>query len=442
MIPFYRLLEVSLYSLLNFLPFLILALYPFRKQLRFSIPITSGFIVLISLIQIAIGLLASFSPLDSGVLSLLSTGLYVTFYFAVVKSRFDKLLFTILVLSNVSNLVVVSAKFLEGIFFGSLALEPYRWSLCVCLILMHLVVTLPLYFYINRQYAKVIHIQSSSWSYLWVIPAIFYLVWYYHLYLTGKSSLQVALDVQSTLFLLFFNLGAFFVYHTVVQLLLEQEKAQMLTQQNHLLTMHQMQYDNLQNRINEARQAKHDVRHHTHLIREYLRSGKLQELEAYLNNYEESLPDFQSLIYCQHYATNTLLGYYAQQAQSSGIDIDIFVQLPETIKLPETTLSVVLGNLLENAVEACRQITEGEKKITVRGKVNMGAVFFEITNTFHGTLRRSKSGKILSTKSNSRGMGLESVSQIVQAYGGMLEVNVKNETFCASVLLQEQPDQK
>ena len=122
--------------------------------------------------------------------------------------------------------------------------------------------------------------------------------------------------------------------------------------------------------------------------------------------------------------------------------MDIFVQLPELLNLPETTLSVVLGNLLENAMDACGSITSGEKKITVRGKAESGSVFFEITNTFQGELRRNKSGKFLSTKATGHGVGLESVIQLANDTGGMVELDAQNGLFRASVLILEHSDFK
>ena len=439
MLPYYRLLEVALYSVLIFLPYLFLAMYPFRKQLRFSGRVTNVLVLLITMLQIALGLAVSFSSIDVGHLQLLTTGIYIVFYFTAVKDHWGKLLFTLLALSNVGNLVSVTAKCLEGLVFGSLALEPYRWSLCLCMILMHLIVTVPLYFYIRNLYTRIVQTQLFAWNYLWGVPTIFYVIWFYHLYLIGQNSLQAAQNVHSTLFLLLINVGAFLVYHMAVLLLLEKENVLMLNQQNHLLTMQKLQYDNLQSRIDEARKAKHDVRHHTYLIREYLRSGKLQELDAYLEDYCGSLPDTQSLLHCRHNAVNALLSYFAQQAKSSNINIDIFVQLPETLNLPDTTLSVVLGNLLENALDACRQVKTGEKKIIIRGKAEMGSVFFDITNTFEGNLRRNKEGKILSTKANNRGLGLDSVRHLVEANGGVLGVEANQGIFRVSVLLTEQP---
>ena len=119
---FFRIIEIIVYSLLNFLPFLILALYPFRHNLRFSKIITGMLIVLLTIIQILIGMWVSFVPgPTTATASVISTILYIAFYFMAVKNLFGKTLFTLLMISNLANLTVVSAKCLEGFFFPVLA---------------------------------------------------------------------------------------------------------------------------------------------------------------------------------------------------------------------------------------------------------------------------------------------------------------------------------
>ena len=438
MIPFYRLLEVTVHSLLIFLPLLFLAIWPFRRHLRFSFWTSNILVQLVCILQITMSMLVVFSHFSANFIFLIRTLIYAVFYFTLVKTHPGKLAFTLLALSNIGNLVSVCAKYLESLLFSSLAHESCRWSLCLCVFLMQLVGVGPLYFYITTQYARVIRGTYTVWRYLWGVPTTFFVVWFHYLYLSSQAGQEAFPSIQSTLFLVIINLGAFLIYHTEVLLIKERENAQELAQQNYLLTMQQLQYDNLQQRINEARQARHDIRHHTFLIREYLQSGKLQELETYLEQYTSTLPDSLSIVYCKHHATNALLGFFSRQARDSGIEMDVYLQLPEQIQIPETTLCVVLGNLLENALEACRQVTDDKKKITVRGKSNMGFVFFMITNTFDGDVRKSKSGKLLSTKSRSRGLGLDSVNQLVEANGGIWEVEVEPKTFRVSVMLTEQ----
>ena len=93
--PLYRLVEVGIYSLLNFLPLMVLALYPFRHRLRFSKTATVGLVVALSLVQIFLGWQAAFFSTNAGLLSAVSTLLYAAFYFFAVKVKVGKTGFTL-----------------------------------------------------------------------------------------------------------------------------------------------------------------------------------------------------------------------------------------------------------------------------------------------------------------------------------------------------------
>ena len=120
--PLYRMLEVCVYSLTNFLPFLAMALYPFRRRLRFSPAVAAALVAVLTLLQMGLGLCAAFfTPGRGSLLSAVSTGLYAVFYFLAVRAYPGKTLFTLLMISNLANLVVIAAKCLEGQLFPALA---------------------------------------------------------------------------------------------------------------------------------------------------------------------------------------------------------------------------------------------------------------------------------------------------------------------------------
>lgn len=433
--PFYRYLEVALYALLNFLPYLILALYPFRKQLRFSKPVIISLIFIISILQILTGICAAFE-INNAMLSILSTALYAIFYFTATKVYFGKSLFTLLILSNMANLVMVFAKCLEGILFGSMAYESYRWTNSFCMLIGHLLFTTPVAVYFYKSYSVSINKPHNNvWRYLWLVPATFYLAWYWHLYGQGRSSLEVALEPVNTLFLLLIDIGSFVIYHMILRLIHELNKNMELEMKNHQLAMQTLQYENLRTKIAEARRAKHDIRHHITLMREYLHNGNLDELERYLDQYQKSLPSDSGLIFSNNYTLNTLLLYFAQEAKNYGIDYDVRIDLQENLWIPENDLSVLLGNLLENAIHACAEQSNGERKIIIRAKETENTIFLTIDNTFDGELKQSKDGSYLSTKLNGNGLGLMSVRSITEQYHGTFEIETQENLFCVSVAL-------
>ena len=189
--PVYRFIEIIVYSLLNFLPFLALALYPFRHSLRFSRGVTGILIGLLSVIQVMLGAWVSFVPGNhAAIASALSTALYAAFYFLAVKKHFGKTLFTLLMISNLANFAVISAKCLEGILFPALAVQSYRWSFSLMLFAVEIILSVPIFLYMKSVFTPAVEKEPSGfeWRYLWLIPATFYIVWHWSISSTRQYS--------------------------------------------------------------------------------------------------------------------------------------------------------------------------------------------------------------------------------------------------------------
>lgn len=437
--PLYRIAEMCVYSLLNFLPFMALALYPFRSRLRFSFKVTVCLIVLMSLIQIGLGLWAAFfSGGKAAFASAVSTAVYVVFYFIAVKVNFGKALFTLLMISNTANFVVAAAKCIEGIFFPDLAVQSYRWSFSLIMLFVLAVVWIPLFIYTKKVYTPAVEKEPTGieWRYLWLIPATFYLIWYYMLYNNnGKSSLETALDAGNAVFLFVINVGACLVYYVIAKLINEQEKNIRLGENNHRLAMQNLQYENLQEKIADARRAKHDVRHHISLMQEYVRNKEYDKLEKYLNSYQQSLPDDTLISFCENKAVNAVMLYFAQAAKNADIDYDVKAVIPDDIAIDETDLSVLFGNLIENAIDACKAESGDNKKIVIRALTDDYTLCLGIDNTFTGAVRKDFNGVLFSSKHVGFGIGVESVKSIAEKYGGTYRAEVKDGMFMSSVLL-------
>lgn len=437
--PLYRIAEMCVYSLLNFLPFMALALYPFRSRLRFSFKVTVCLIVLMSLIQIGLGLWAAFfSGGKAAFASAVSTAVYVVFYFIAVKVNFGKALFTLLMISNTANFVVAAAKCIEGIFFPDLAVQSYRWSFSLIMLFVLAVVWIPLFIYTKKVYTPAVEKEPTGieWRYLWLIPATFYLIWYYMLYNNnGKSSLETALDAGNAVFLFVINAGACLVYYVIAKLINEQEKNIRLGENNHRLAMQNLQYENLQEKIADARRAKHDVRHHISLMQEYVRNKEYDKLEKYLNSYQQSLPDDTLISFCENKAVNAVMLYFAQAAKNADIDYDVKAVIPDDIAIDETDLSVLFGNLIENAIDACKAESGDNKKIVIRALTDDYTLCLGIDNTFTGAVRKDFNGVLFSSKHVGFGIGVESVKSIAEKYGGTYRAEVKDGMFMSSVLL-------
>lgn len=436
--PFYRIVEVVVYSLLNFVPYIILALFPFQRKLRFSRPVTTLLVVGVTIAQIGLGIWAGlFTPKNAGLLSALSTLTYFVFYFTAVKAHIGKTVFTLLMLSNISNFIVIASKCIEGIIWPDMALQSYRWTFSAVMFCVELVALIPLFFYIRKTYTAVFDLDTAkpTWRFLWLIPATFYVVWYYHLYNNEMSSLEVALEPANAIFMLVINLGALLIYNTVVNHIRVIHHNVELSEQNHQLLMKEVQYNNLQERITEARQAKHDIRHHISMMRDMLGKGEYAKLGSYLDSYQKTVPD-DSFSYCENCAINVLLMYFAQQAKNYEIDYEVSALVPENLRIGDTDLSVLLGNLLENAIDGCKTLPPDKRHIQLTARTDSSAVFFVVDNTFDGFVIKDKNHRYLTTKEGGSGLGLQSVRSIVAQYNGSISIQNTDDTFCVSIMLE------
>lgn len=124
-------------------------------------------------------------------------------------------------------------------------------------------------------------------------------------------------------------------------------------QMENILNLQRAQYAQLQEHMEETRRASHDLRQHRNIIRSYLDSGNEARLREYLNANADSGPGDGFCTWCRNYSVNMLLNHYAGRLRAQGTEFEFSFDLPEGLAVPEPDLCVVLGNLLENALEAC-----------------------------------------------------------------------------------------
>ncbi len=427
--------EIALFTLANFLPCLALEIFGFRRSLRFRWAWMGLLLGLLCGFQVCLGLFAA-PKLSPGFFSCMSMALGGLFFVLTARDQLGKKLFMHFMIANDTNLAVTATECILAFFLPDQAARPYSWAYSAILLGMQLGILSPMFFYVRKVYAQSQDQkrQFQAWNYLWLIPFTFYAIWFCLVRFGPENLGTQTHSLQFLLVTLMLCLGGIIVYGLVAQLIQEHVQNVELREREYRLSMQQAQYEHLQERIYEARKAHHDLRHHIHLASAYLNDGKLEELRTYLHKFSENIPDDTRISYCEHYAANALLSYFAWQAQSSGITCDISVDLPQDVGIPDEALTVVLGNLMENAIAACREERlMPEPKITVRGKRDETAVFFRIANTCTHRLRRDSNGQYLSAKSS--GLGLSSVRDIAEQYEGMMEAVHSRGMFTVSIML-------
>ena len=162
-------------------------------------------------------------------------------------------------------------------------------------------------------------------------------------------------------------------------------------------------------------------------------------MNSYLADYEKQHPTHSDRVYCNNYALNAILSFYADKAESAGIQFDIHIQLSDHPVIPETKLCVLLGNLLENALDACQTGCSGSENTppfirlsAVQTGTSTLSITTDNTSAFSPTWMNEK---LVSTKPAGSGIGTESIRMIAEQYHGDARFEWRDGIFYASVLL-------
>ena len=118
---------------------------------------------------------------------------------------------------------------------------------------------------------------------------------------------------------------------------------------------------------------RHDMRHHLNEISLIVESGDKNRLNEYLTNISDTIIETKPFADCGNPAIDSILNYLLGQARTSGIKTNLHIMVPENLSISEFDMNIILGNLLENAIEACQKVSD--PWIDIAFKYNDGLLF-------------------------------------------------------------------
>lgn len=196
--------------------------------------------------------------------------------------------------------------------------------------------------------------------------------------------------------------------------------------------------EEVQNMYRQTRGWRHDYHDHIQTMKAYLAMGRLEELSDFLIELDKDLTTVDTVIKTGNVMIDAILNSKISLAKTKGIRVDAKAIVPEKLKMPvsEVDLSLVIGNLMDNAMEACDKIPdEKERFIRIYIDILKGQFYIYIMNSADRMGKRT--GKIYaSTKEgNGHGFGLMRIDKVVDRYHGYLERQDEEGVFVTEVML-------
>lgn len=435
--------------LLQVIPFAVLAFYPYREHLRRSTKrsaVLTLWLILILATFFASGgcTLQHLFPPDHtlfqavNVVFILCLIPCLLWYLYLVTEIWQKKLFIFsfaltcgLVINSINNVICTILIPYTG--YDGL---PYQgWNVLILVLLTVLI--LPMFLLILiRYYCPVeAELTAKECTYLSGLPLFLFL-----LLAVGLSFIEYEYLYNPMSLFLFFALFVlvlviYLIFFKMIYLSFEKLRSQHdASQTRHLLAIQEEQYRHICTNIENSRRMRHDMRHHIITLQGFLQRGQIQKASEYLEQYLHAVQQGELTELCRNPVVNMIVGYYHTIAVQEDIRFDARIQIPDTLPIPDIDLSVILGNLLENAIDAASRANPDERFIQFHMLCCGQMLAITMDNGFHGNIKKAEN-RYLSSKANHSGLGLRNIEAIADKYEGGVEFTHDLHVFHSSVML-------
>ena len=280
--------------------------------------------------------------------------------------------------------------------------------------------------------------QTEVWRVIWLLPATYFVLFLFTIdpfdagSFKAPSFLIIRVLIYCALLLTCYLLKTS-LRHVAENTRLE-EAARAVENQ---LVMQKEHYRQLMRDSETVKTMRHDLRHHLVTFRQFAESGDSVRMKEYIDGLNESLAVAHDKAYCENPAVGAIAAHYLGVAESEGVSVEARLDIPEdTGRVPAMDLCVIMGNFLENAVEACRRVARGEKFIRVRSRIDGDRLSIVVDNSFDG-IWREEGGVYASRKEfpETRGTGLRSARVVCEKHRGLIRIDISGKTWKSSALV-------
>lgn len=202
-----------------------------------------------------------------------------------------------------------------------------------------------------------------------------------------------------------------------------------------LIKKQEQQYKDLLESNGEVRKLRHDFKN---MLLGLISDVKIQQPDAVRSRLEkelELLDKADDAVVCGNSVIDTVINCKRQRAKNIGADIEFTYKNVHLLCIEGTDVSVLLGNAIDNALEATEKLCdEADKKINVHIFCNEKQMIASVKNNVFADVNTKK----LETTKNARqlhGFGIMSMQHIAEKYGGSVTFDCKNKVFTATMIL-------
>ena len=197
--------------------------------------------------------------------------------------------------------------------------------------------------------------------------------------------------------------------------------------------MLQKYYAEVDNMYTKMRGWRHDYRHHIQAMKIHAANGDYEEIVKYLDMLDDDLTNIETVIRTGNKMADAILNSKLSLAAEKQIKVKAEAKIPVSLTVSELDLCIVIGNLLDNAIDACMELPAEKRLIRIYMEMKGNYLYLALTNTAGG----AKKQNFRTTKGEGHGLGLTRADAVVKKYGGYITRASEDNAFSTEVLLPQ-----
>lgn len=192
--------------------------------------------------------------------------------------------------------------------------------------------------------------------------------------------------------------------------------------------------DEVESMYKKMRGWRHDYHNHIQAMQASMALGKYDEVTEYLRSLNEDLKNVDTTVKTGRVMADAILNGKMNIAAQNNIPVNAKAYIPEHTPITDIDLCVIIGNLLDNAVEENKKLPEDSRFIRIYIGQKNSQFYLAFTNA--AGKKREKFGALFSSaKGAGHGFGLARVESIVKKYGGLFFADSEDGGFTAEILI-------
>lgn len=238
--------------------------------------------------------------------------------------------------------------------------------------------------------------------------------------------------ILSILLVFLINFATIYLYDKISRILLDETNKILMQQQN---KYYEKQLELMKSSLNATKTIKHDLKNHMTSLYVLAKDDKKEELLEYLSGVKEVLNNKEELAYSGNVVIDSIINFKLQESEKEKIAVTVDLNIPKDLNVPSFDITVILGNLLDNALNATKKL-ERNRYIDIKLKYTKGRLILKMENSFNGKI--IKNDGIIDTShsdKNNHGLGLESVKMVLKKYDGTMEFEYDDSRFYTALLM-------